>query len=183
MPSTYNAIATATATGSTQNFTFSSIPATFTDLRIIISGRSDEATAISNCNIYFNNASGVSGQWVYMWSRGQGNQTTPAFAANSTNSVWFPVSTFAFPAASGASTNANAFFIIDVLDYRSSWYKIAYLEGVVGYALATTTNNRTGNSVGMWKSSAVINRIDLQSGGAANWAAGTTATLYGILRA
>jgi hypothetical protein len=68
---------------------------------------------------------------------------------------------------------------VDIFSYSSSNYKTVLFDEIAD------TNGSGGvcKKVGTWRSTSAINNIYLYAQGAVNFAAGTTATLYGIKNA
>lgn len=159
---TYNSIATTTLSSAGNAITFTSIPNTYTDLRVVFSGTASTTTGPL---VYFNNDSGsnFSRQFIY------GNGTTAA-AGRTSSAQYINV---------GNWYSANpCFTTIDILSYTASTYKSC---------LITTSSDQNGSGItyriaGLWQGTAAINRIDLYMA-ADQFNAGTTATLYGILKA
>jgi hypothetical protein len=167
MPATYEPIATTTLSSAAASITFSSIPATYTDLRftllinttsaasegIRLQYNSDTATNYSDTYLSGNGASAVSGQ------------DTGA--------------SFIILHYAGTSTTVPTFYFGDVFSYAGSTYKTALVGSV-------EDKNGSGNvtrGVGLWRSTSAITTLKLGNAGVANFNAGTTATLYGILKA
>ena len=158
---TYEPIATQTLASAAATITFSSIAASWTDLRLVysvlgtVSGtgkftiNGDTATNYSNTmlNAY---GSGV-------MSASNTSQTGITFQANNT------------------STTIPFLITVDLFSYAGSTYKSL---------LATTSEDLNGSGsllrhIGLWRSTAAITSLTLTIS-ANNYAIGTTATLYGI---
>lgn len=162
--STEVAIATQTLGSSTSTITFSSIPSTYTDLRIVFT----PIGAVSNVYIQmrFNGDSGSN--YSSLNIRGSGSAAgSQRFAATE----GYPLS-----ANDGLPTSYPAFCGIDVFSYASSKYKTW---------LSQAANDQNGSGdidtwVGLWRSTAAITSVSL-IGYNGNLGTGTTATLYGIL--
>jgi len=76
----------------------------------------------------------------------------------------------------GWSATVPSMVTTDIFSYAGSTYKSI---------LANESADRNGSgvttsTVGLWRSTAAITRIDITNSGAVNFAIGTTATLYGI---
>jgi hypothetical protein len=160
MPDTSTEVAIATTTlGSAGSITFSSIPSTYTDLRLVMVGKISSSDGIK---IRFNNNSSTVYSDTYI--RGTG---TAADSARTTNGTEIDIG-FIY------STNPSL-TTVDVFSYANTNINKTFLAG--GY----TDDNGSGyvwQRVGLWRSTSAINRIDLLFG---PFATGTTATLYGIL--
>ena len=165
MPATYEPIATTTLGTAASTITFSSIPSTYTDLRIVLAG-----SVTGNCLILlrFNNLATT----IYSTTNLNANGATVGSARGSNqNSLSFNYSIFI---AASQPFLATA----DVFSYAGSTNKTTLL---------TSQNDLNGSgaierNVGLWRDTSAINRLDIITS-ANTLAAGTTATLYGILKA
>lgn len=166
MAATYEPIATTTLSSNLSTITFSSIPNTYTDLRLIVVAKvnntglfplvrfnSDTSTNYSQTNLYANPAGIGSSQ-----------------AASATS----------FSAISNQSLDNTIPFgyMLDILSYASSSYKMM---------LSSTMNDQAGSGsveriVGYWRSVNAISSITMLLASNA-YVIGTTATLYGIKKA
>jgi hypothetical protein len=165
MPSTYEPIASQTIASATTTITFSSIAASWTDLRLTFTG-----AAAGNTGFWarFNNDSSA----LYSQTVLRGNGTTVATGRN-VNATELEYSFVA-----NLNTTPITFASLDVFSYAASTFKTSLME-------FSRDNNGTGNVaryVGLYRSTSAITRIDLISS-AQNFSTGTTATLYGIKNA
>ena len=164
MPATYEPIATTTLGSAATAINFSSIAATYTDLRVIFQ---NATTPPSNIHFRLNTDSGSN----YSWTSLQGNGTTATSDRNtSQTTLELPV-----------SDSAYGLYTIDFFSYAGSTNKTF---------LITNSGDLNGSGysvrqVGLWRSTAAITSINFRCGGAGsqNFPIGTTATLYGILKA
>ena len=168
MPATYEPISTTTLGSAASTITLSSIPATYTDLRLIVVGA---ATGVGvHFNARFNSDSGSNYSVTSLLGTGasaiSGQTTSAAQMLLSTNQL---------------VTSNPAMITMDILSYRGSTYKTS---------LNTASNDKNGSgitlrNVGLWRSTSAITSITLLDtyGGGGQFATGTTATLYGILKA
>lgn len=160
---TYEPIATQTLGSAAASITFSSIPATYTDLRVVwtnyfISG-------VGNSWIQFNGDAGTN----YSLTCISGNGTT-VYSTTLTNAARVGPSVY-----SGPSSSTNPFATTDIFSYAGSTYKTVL-------STVSADNNGSGwveRTVGLWRSTAAITSITLSANGQ-TFNAGTTATLYGI---
>lgn len=161
--STEVAIATTTLTGSGL-VTFSSIPSTYTDLRLVftnIGSANGQATYLR-----FNSDSGTNYSYTDLYSNG-----TVAGTVNNVNLTNIPIS------YAGTSTTIPRLYTYDIFSYAGSTNKTSLIT-------VSDNNNNSGFTariVGLWRSTSAINSISLYLSGSGTYAAGTTATLYGIL--
>ena len=165
MPATYEPIATNTLGSATKSITFSSIPATFTDLRIVLV--STIQTAADYVEITFNGST-----TGYSWTRLSGDGSTAASGRITSNTKWVPN----LPV--GGSTTVPMLITTDIFSYAGSTFKTGLME-------TSADLNGSGvviRGVGLWQNTAAITSIKLEVQ-SYNFNAGTTATLYGIKNA
>ena len=166
MPATYEPIATTTLGSAAASITFSSIPATYTDLRLVVVGIPLNSTGIYSA-IRVNSDTGT-------------NYSTTAVSGNGTSaaSSQFTSTTSFIRSASGDSSKL-ALWEIDLFSYAGSTNKTALGK-------ASSDNNGTGQvnyQVGLWRNTAAINAVSIYSLTASNMEIGSTITLYGIKNA
>jgi len=166
MATTYTLIASVTVgSGGANTISFSSIPATYTDLQILISARSDRSLNVDNVEIRFNSsASNRSYRRLY----GDNAAYTDSGSA-------LPVGHI-----SGNNATANSFgsCSIDIPNYASSNYKSFSAEGV-----GESNESAVYKSLvaGLWSNTDAINAVTLYAdGGSQNFMQYSTAYLYGI---
>ena len=162
MTATYDSIATTTLGSAASTITFSSIPNTFTDLRLVFVGTTTTST---NFTLRFNNDSSSNYSWTWLGGNG-----TSAQSGRFTSQTEF------YPNASVQTT--PQFHTVDVFSYAGSTNKTALSE-------ESADKNGSGwvdRFAILWRNTSAINRIDIiaQYGSTNTYAAGTTATLYGI---
>jgi len=165
MPTTYEPIATTTLGTAAASITFSSIPATYTDLRLVIVATA--STAAPDIQVQFNSDSGSN----YSHTRLIGTGSS-AISGQSSNQ------TYTYVDYTGLSTTIPSLYEMDIFSYAGSTFKTM---------LAKTSEDRNGSgdiftSVSLWRSTSAITSIYLFLS-AYNFATGTTATLYGIKNA
>jgi len=158
-----------TATGSEGTITFSSIPATYTNLFMMLAMRSTESDTVDEVDVLFNNDS-TDANYRHIGDFGYGTNTEDANGADNPNMFDVPAGN------SPANSFATAFLSVPFYA-KTSFYK---------NALAQSTHRRDATTIyqiiynhGMeWESTVAINRIDfvLASG---NFAAGSVFRLYG----
>jgi hypothetical protein len=167
---TYEAISTTTVPSNTTVLTISGIPATYTDLRIIMAPK---ATAGSNAmRMRVNNDSGNNYN-IKFWSAtpsstsvgAQDNNTNQITAGNYTNM---------------ATALGRTIYIMDLYNYTS-----ANLFKRISIKSATATNNVVDQTDALWKnSSTAINRLDFNiapfGSSTGDFMPGTTVAIYGI---
>ena len=158
-------ISAQTLSSASASVTFSSIPQTFTDLKVLISARCDIAqTGIS---VTFN-GSGTSYSTKRLWSDGS---TTYSDGPTGSAMPMFGVNDSTFTAKT--FSNAELYFP----NYTSSNYKSGLLDGVTENNAQTVLN---GLTAGLWSNTSAITSIILTGGSSSNFVAGSSFYLYGI---
>jgi hypothetical protein len=168
MALTYEPIATTTLASAQSSITFSSIPATYTDLRLVLVSFYDTGGSQVLVRVNSNSATNYSHTTLY------GNGTSP-FSTNQTNQTYF-YPTGSQGGGSSATLTLPTLTIIDMFSYAGSTNKTF---------LANTSQDKNGSGVtittcGLWRSTAAITSIQLTVNSAGSYNTGTTATLYGI---
>lgn len=166
MATTYEPIATTTLATAAASITFSSIPATFTDLRLVLVFNTGGATGNTNARVTFNSDTATNYSKTNL--RGTGSS---ALSQRATSVAFIDI---------GQATAVNwAISTMDIFSYAGSTYKTALTEN-------SSDANGFGNvyrEVALWRDTSAISTITMTSSSANNFRAGTTATLYGILKA
>jgi hypothetical protein len=164
MALTYDSIATTTLGTAASSITFSSISSAYTDLRIVFNF---VGTGNFNTLMRFNSDSGSNYSETYI--RGNG---TAASSARRTSQTSHQIN------ISSSDTTNWEFYIIDIFSYAGSTNKTSL------WSLAQDRNGsgNTGAFVGLWRNTSAITSVSFTTS-ASNYEVGTTATLYGILRA
>jgi hypothetical protein len=159
MPATYEPIATVTLTGTVSTTTFTSIPSSYTDLRLVFTGTSS-SQALS---IQFNSDTGTNYSRTGVTGDGA---AASSFRNTSINRIII------------ASLNTTPLFVsTDIFSYTGSTNKTVLTD-------EARDQNGSGNvvrSAGLWRDTSAITSITL-FGFSGNNITGT-ATLYGILKA
>ena len=159
MPATYDKITAYTAPSAVSSYTFTSIPATYTDLVVVIAATSDTGGSRA-LFMQYNSDTGTNYSQTYL----NGDGTT---------------------AASGRGSNANQ--ISELLSITPSNPAQSNIS-IQNYANTTTyktsvnrgnSMNQVAASVGLWRSTAAITAIKFMPSGG-NFNTGSTFTLYGI---
>ena len=167
MANTFAQIATTTVgAGGAASITFSSIPQSFTDLRIKISGRTTNVYFRDSVEVRFN---GSTSNYSSLFLSGQ----TTTVASGPQSAIYVEIE-----GNSGTTTGIFGNAEIHIPNYTSSDYKAVLVDAV------TMTNANNNNiliiSGGLWSDTSAINSITLISG---SWLQYSTATLYGIAKA
>jgi hypothetical protein len=171
MPATYEPIATTTLGSATASITFSTIPATYTDLRIVFVGKSAAGgSAVENFGVQFNSDTGTN----YSRTRLSGDGSAAASARGTNN-----VALIFTEALAGSTATSPSYVAFDVFSYAGSTNKTVLAES----SLDQNGSGTVARNVGLWRSTAAITTIKVYDYGGNNLAIGTTATLYGIKNA
>lgn len=166
---TYEPIATTTVSTPVATITFSSIPATYTDLRVSMSLSDDDSEAGTGAPVFrFNNDTGTNYNQITL--RGDGTSVTSQSAVNRSYIYalyWnnSPTSTTIFP-----------FMTLDIMSYTGSTNKTV---------LITAADDRSGTGsverlVGIWRSTSAINELNILNDGGKKFETGSIVTIYGI---
>jgi virulence-associated protein VapD len=167
MPATYEPIATTTLSSGATTITFSSISGSYTDIRLVIAvaGFSNTTGGVA---LRFNSDTGSN----YSQTRLIGNGTA---ASSSRRTSVSDIEFF----NNNIFTPYPVLLIADLMSYSGSTNKSVLLE-------ASTDQNGSGSvfrHVGLWRNTAAITAIEARNTSGYNFNSGTTATLYGILKA
>jgi hypothetical protein len=165
MPITYENIATTTLSSATKSITFSSIPATYTDLKIVLVATIQSSS--DYVEVTFNGT--TSG---YSWTRISSDGSTVTAGRINSNTKWVPN----FPLA--GSTTIPMAISVDIFSYANSTFKTGLMQ-------THADLNGSGlviSSVGLWQNTSAITSVKLEPQ-TNNFNANTTATLYGIKNA
>lgn len=165
MPATYEPIATTTLGSPASSFTFSSIPATYTDLRLVIVAGGSTG---DNCSLRINGDTGTN----YSETGLQGNGSA-ASSWQRPNATYFRLTN-----AAGLPIASNTFLLntYDVFNYAGSTNKTV---------LGVNSNDQNGSGdssrlVGLWRSTSAITSLTILTNFGGNFVVGSTFTLYGI---
>jgi len=167
MASTFEPIGTSTLTSSATNFsvTFSSIPSTYTDLRVVVAMQTSDSGNDTWLN--FNGDSASNYGWRTM--EVEGSNTLAGLAIYSSAQIrinnW----------QSYTTANKPVLYTADILNYtNTTGYKTTLSKGQGSYG----TYGSTGMTCGIWRNTAAITSLTVFHGGTVN--AKSTFTLYGI---
>lgn len=151
--------------GGAASIEFTSIPQTYTDLLVLISGRSTDAALYASTKVIFNNGTGNNSYYLQGDGASVSSATFTAFmnfdpGANATASVFGNVS-------------------LHIPNYAGSTQKSFSVEGV------SENNASSGGTyqiltAGLWQNTAAITTITLSMIFGSNYAQYSSASLYGI---
>jgi len=170
MASTYEKIATTTLGSASATVTFSSIPATYTDL-MLIAKTSQDGSAAATLYVRFNSDTNQN----YSFTRIFGDGST-AYSGREYNATAGGVAIIGNQTIDSAGTS-----IVNILNYaNSTTYKTCISRG------SDVASTYVSAYCTLWRSTSAITNIDLKfgsTGGFVNARSGSTFTLYGILKA
>ena len=164
MPNTYVALATQTLGSAAASVTFSSIPATYTDL-VLITSVQNNSGGNRAMQIILNADTATNYSGTYLTGDG-----STAASGRSTSVAY--LDTFA--------TVPGAEFGTCIFNFQN-YANTTTFKTVVSRSGSAGTNARTAAS--LWRSTAAINSIKFQLGGADLYSTGSTFSLYGIANA
>lgn len=167
MPITYDKIATTTVSGTPSDVTFSSISGSYTDLVMVCQMKT---SALATIYLQFN--SDTSSNYSYTNLAGSPAGVNSGRASNANFSR---ITNYAYP---DNTFNTNA--IVNFMNYSNTTTNKTFLSRANN---ASGTDNATEVLVSLWRSTAAISTIKVYPSGGATWSAGSTFTIYGILKA
>lgn len=162
MALTYEPIATTTLSSSNAVVTLSSIPATYTDLRLVFV---PIGTSTQNMNMTINGDTGTNYSWTNL--RGDGGATLYGTHVDSQANINLTYGT------SITTTNPNL-YEIDIFSYANSKYKVLLNK----YSADKNGSGNLGVQSILWSSTSAITSVTFTA--ATNFATNTTLTIYGI---
>lgn len=165
MPAIYEPIATTTLSTAASSITFSSIPSTYTDLRVVFVGTGTTSVGLK---ARFNGDTGTNYSYTELVGSG-----SSAFSGTGTS-----LNYFSLDPQRNLSTTIPIMSTLDVFSYAGSTNKTT---------LVTQSDDENGagvvlRMVHLWRSTSAINEISLLLF-SSTIAAGSIATLYGIKNA
>lgn len=159
---TYTLISSTTLGSNTGTVTFSSIPATYTDLILVVNSGATQAVDVI---MRFNNDSTSLYSYTILYGNGTSAASDRRSATTQIYLNW----------GSSLPTSISDNMIVSVQDYANS---TTYKTSIARH------NNAAGSAdeiVGLWRNTSAINRIDLINAGSAGvFLSGSTFKLYGI---
>jgi hypothetical protein len=173
MPNTFELIASSTVgSGGVANIEFTSIPATFTDLVVKLSVRTNRASTEESINIEFNGTGGTAYSSRRLYGSGSGAASDSGSAQAFTK----------FYSVTGGNATASTFGNAEIYvpNYAGSTSKSVSVDAV-------TENNATdataGLMAGLTTNTAAITSIKLTPGSSGTIQQYSTAYLYGVKNA
>jgi len=170
MATTFTLIESKTLSSTTATISFTSIPSTYTDLKIFVSSRSTLGADRNYLSIRFNNDTSNTLTYTSLYAVGSSASSAESGGAyNIIEYVWQPA----------ANITANIFSNIEIYIpyYTSGNYKSISAD------FTAENNSSSGNTIGLnsslWSDTSVISTITLGADGA-SLLSGSTFYLYGI---
>ena len=169
MPNTFSLIASSTVgSGGAASVSFTSIPASYTDLCIMFSGRSSTDTPISYGKITFNSDTATNYSFKLLYGTGT--------AAASTQNSAFSGIPYVIIAASNSTANTFGNACVYIPNYLSSNQKSVSIDAV---SENNGSNATQGMLAGLWSGTAAITRVDITEA-VLSFTQYSSAYLYGI---
>lgn len=167
MPVTYKPLNTTTLTTSSASVTFSSIPATYTDLVVVVNAGA-VTNGVPGLQMQFNGDTGSN----YSGTRVQGNGSSVGNTRNSGTQIECGNYDAGFPSFS----NGGLTWVCNIQNYSST---TAYKTAIARY----NSYIEVVGMIGMWRSTSAITSVTIKTPGNGDFASGSTFTLYGIAAA
>lgn len=174
MASTYEQIATYTISGtSSYTYTFTSIPQTYTDLKLVISMRNTSGYNATDTDGFIRINGDTSSSYSYVSMGANGSSAYSSQNTDFTCWMW---------AFDPSATNAWANYEFDIFNYTSTNVKKGFIAKSTGYGVAS--NRDTGT----WASTSAVTSLDITCSDRWRFVGatpdyfddGTTFTLFGI---
>lgn len=164
-------IAKQTLAAPAASFTFTNIPGTYTNLVLVVTAASDQATQFENTIVQFNSDTGAN--YNNQLTTGVGT-TAPASFSSASNTSITPNT---LPGSTSPAGTVGA-LQMRILNYAGTtvWKEVLYDAGQTRDGLATTMQSYNG--WGEWKSTAAITSVKFAPA-AGNLIIGSQAVLYG----
>lgn len=161
MAKTYEPIATTTLGSAAASYTFSSIPATYTDLVLVING---QCSSGGSQNTWLNFNSDTATNYSSTLLAGDGTSAISARNTNQTKGGFC-----------GLASGVNSTVIYQIQNYSNA----TTFKTVLGRT--TISNDLVDARVSLWRlTPEIIHTIAIRISGSVNYNIGTTFTLYGI---
>jgi hypothetical protein len=165
--STYTQISSQTLSSDTATVTFSSIPQTYTDLRLVVSSRVDGGYNSGGMDVYayYNSDQGSNYSNTQMYGNGS------SYGSNRSSNI-----TYSYVGVSSNTSSGSDWpiFATDIMNYtNTSAYKTTLSR-------LSSPNGNTFERVILWRSTAAISSFTLYPELSLSFKTGSTFSLYGI---
>lgn len=170
MPITYETIASTVLGSTSVTIDISSIPSTYTDLRLVLIGNSSSTATVG---IRFNDDATL-GSYGRMGMQGYGTST---FAAQSNSRTAID----SYYEMYDTANSRPSMYLVDISNYAST----SMVKQVLGFMSSDQGTSSGGLAFisGVWNSTSAINKITLGTNFSSfAFTVGTTVSLYGIKR-
>ena len=164
MATTYDKIATTTLSSTSATITFSSIAASWTDLRLVLAATN---TAALDLNTTFNSDTATNYSFTSLTGNGSVASSSQSASQNYIRSNFFSM-----------AASQPYLLTLDLFSYAGSTYKTCLITN----SEDKNGSGGVGNRVALWRSTTAVTSITFTTS-TSTFAVGTTATLYGILKA
>jgi len=170
MPSTYVLISSTQLTSTTSSVTFSSIPSTYTDLVIKVSGRSDQTASAHSVRFFINGNTGSSYSFTRLLGTGSGTST---YTSGFNTELYFN---------NGVSTDSNTINTFGTAEIYIPNY-LSTTNKPMSSQQAQETNSSTaymGITAGLTNITSAITSIEVATNPGTSYVSGSSFYLYGI---
>jgi hypothetical protein len=168
---TYTQIASITVGTASATVVFSSIPATYTDLILVMQPAANVDD--ENIGLRFNGDTGSN----YSYTRIGANATAGTFSSSRVSNFTRINTT----EATGTSTNlGNLVITAHIMNYANA---TTYKTALARSGQQGGTYNGVEEFVGLWRNTAAINSVTVMQGGTRTFSTGSTFNLYGVTAA
>ena len=171
MASTYSLISGQTLITTAATITFSSIPATYTDLQLVASMRSDYVGAFDAFTLQFNTDTATNYSFTRLDGSGNGGNATASGISSSAPTIVGTIT------GAGATASTFASVKIDIPNYLIASNKQIRTDSVSEQNV--TTANMEANAY-LWRNTAAINQIVINRQTGTVFNIGSSFYLYGI---
>ena len=171
MPNNYVLLERIELNASTASVTFASIPQTgYTDLKVVVSARSDYAGVVETCNLQINGV--TTATYPSRYVQGDGAAASSA-TTNISGSVPIGVVT-------GNTATSSTFGSAEI--YLPNYTDSSNYQSLSGDSVSenNATTSYTRLSAGLWQNNAAITTIAMFPYLGTNWLANSTFSLYGL---
>lgn len=166
---THTPIATTTLASAAASYTFSSISGSYTDLVLVMSGQSVQATTYDNLVIQFNGDTATNYSRTRLNGYSAGGATDRSLST--TSHLIGPITGTSYSSSIFSPSITHIMNYSNATTYKPALYRSNSQDGYVQLGVA------------LWRSTSAITSILIKTLSGSNLATGSTFTLYGILAA
>ena len=173
MANTYTLISSVTVgSGGANSIEFTSIPSTYTDLKVILSLRNDLSAAYDNIVMTFNGSTSTYNERYLLGNGSSASSGTPGGSPARSSNIQFMWQDSA-TATSNTFNNAEIY----IPNYSGSNYKSVSMDSVIEN---NATSAATGLSAGLWSTTSAITSVKFTPNNGTVFVQYSTAYIYGI---